>query len=369
MILYDLAIQGPQNRASVLRSIQKIAPQAQFGRVTGLFAYATKYGVDLLIDALSQSLKNWDSITKRWVISIDFARTEPDALSLLISLSNSEVRVPYFEEVMNRRFSPATCFHAKTIIFDTDVGGRRAPLGLVVSSANLTLSGLSLGHENSLAIMWKKPLGLAVKTSHEAFIEEIKHMEALIDMATPINETMIRKYAKKRPKKQLRSEDDSPPVKRLVEQAPEVPLTKAVALASGQSLWVEVDYVVENRGKGLPGNQIDLQRGSRVFFGFGVGQVPANTLLGSVRIIYGSNAIDCHMRFGNNLMDKLNLPVPGVEGPPDYKNKTLLFKRQADGAFLLRVGSSTDAKEWEKISRTQGTLYEMQSGRKYGVFG
>ncbi len=314
-------------------------------------------------------MTQWDTAEKRWVISIDFGCTEPAALQLLMSLKNSEVRVPYFEEVMKRRFNPVTCFHAKTIIFDKDFETGGGPFGMVVGSANLTVSGLSLGHENSLAIMWKKTFNKAVRNRHGALIEEIKHVEELIDMATPLDAAMIRRYAKQRPKKQFKLEDHSLQVKRLTEDSPEVTLTKAVALAISQNLWVDVDYVVENLGKGLPGNQIDLQRGTRVFFGFGVGQITANTALGSVRIIYGSNEVECHMRFGNNLMDKLNLPVPGIQGPMDYKNKTLLFSRKPDGAFLLKVGSPQEVKKWKSASRSKGTLYPMKGGREFGVFG
>jgi len=369
MMIHEIAIQGPQNKASVLRSIQQIAPMAKFNRVTGLFAYATKSGVDLLIEVLSQHMRNWDEVSKRWLISIDFARTEPAALKRLISLGNSEVRVPYFDEVMERNFNPLTCFHAKTLILDTNSDYRIGPFGLVVGSANLTVSGLSFGHENALSIMWKKKPPKAFRRYFYSFFEELRQIEILFDLAPVLDQAMIQRYAMKRPKiKRLKSEDDSPQVKRLRGKKSEVTMVKAVALSTGRNLVVDVKYVVQNRGKGLPGNQIDLQRGTRVFFGFGVGQVPPNTPLGSVKIKYRNHSVDCRLRFGNNSMDKLNLPRPGIEGPLNYSNKTLLFTRQSDGSFLLKVGTPREIRGWKKTSRLQGTFYEMQGGREYGVF-
>ena len=236
MITYDLAIQGPQNRSSVLKSIQRIVPLATFTRFTGLFAYATKGGVDLLLNVLKHDIKRWDSISKRWVVSIDFARTEPFALERLISLKNSEVRVPYFAEVLKRKFNPVTCFHAKTIMLDTPEH-KRGPLALIVSSANLTVSGLTLGHENALSMMWRKSPLPGTRTPWDVLVKEVEHV------------------------------------------------------------------------------------------------------------------------------------VPGLEGPPDYKNKTLLFSRKPDGSFLLNVGSPQEVKKWKKVSNVHGTLYPMKGGRKYGLFG
>jgi hypothetical protein len=74
------------------------------------------------------------------------------------------------------------------------------------------------------------------------------------------------------------------------------------------------------------------------------------------------------MRFGNNYMDKLNLPIPTDEGPEEYEGTTLLFERRADGAFNMLVGTSADVRGWKRRSRRQGTLYQMRSGREYGVF-
>src|SRR5262249_52322246 len=152
------------------------------------------------------------------------------------------------------------------------------------------------------------------------------------DSASVLSEDLLNEYREQWAPGQLH--ENTALVERLVEPGPELPLVgtderrpSSLALATAAFLWVEVRYVVENLGRGRPGNQIDLQRGTRVFFGLGVGQVPRNTPLGTMRIRTHGTAVDCNMRFGNNHMDKLNLPVPGEVGPATYESQTLLFGR------------------------------------------
>src|SRR5205807_1645751 len=116
------------------------------------------------------------------------------------------------------------------------------------------------------------------------------------------------------------------------------------------------------------GNQIDMQRGSRVFFGFGDKTLPKNTAIGTVQIVYDKHSAFRNLRFGNNSMDKLDLPIPGVEGPPSYREQTLLFTRESPGTFRLTVGTPIDIAKWKVKSNAAGTLFTMRSGRKFGVF-
>jgi hypothetical protein len=74
------------------------------------------------------------------------------------------------------------------------------------------------------------------------------------------------------------------------------------------------------------------------------------------------------MRFGNNLMDKLDLPLPDEEGPSTYRNTVLLFERLRPGEFQLRVGTPREISRWRSASRRAGTGYSMRGGRQYGVF-
>jgi hypothetical protein len=182
----------------------------------------------------------------------------------------------------------------------------------------------------------------------------------------PLNEEFLDKY------RLLRRRVNPPKVERkshgnVLQPNPVFDLPKALALANADSFWVKVtNKVVSNLGKDKPGNQIDLQRGSRVFFGFGVGEVPPNTVFGSVPIRFEGDISNHSVRFGNNSMDKINLPV--LQPPRSYAAKTLLFKKKMNGVFDLKIGNLRQEKRWRKMSEEQGTLFQMQSGRPYGVF-
>jgi len=367
MLAYHLAIQGPGNGAAILRAVRKAASAARFDHVTGLFAYVTESGAKLLLDALDEVMPRWRTAKKRWLVSLDFGRTEPEALRLLCALDNSAVFVPHAAEVLARRLKPFVCFHPKSLLLHTARGLGRGPVGLVVGSANLTFSGLSIGHEHAIALASHGKLTSDERRKLKLLLEESGHMDRLFREASRVDKALIAKYAKLRPTR-IGSEDDTPHVKRLTQGRPELRISHAADLATASRLWVDIDYVVENRGRGVPGNQIDLQRGTRVFFGLPAKQVARNTPLGNVVIRYRGAKNVCHMRFGNNFMDKLNLPVPGVDGPARYDQSTLLFKRRPDGTFDLEVGSRSSINKWKKVSHEQGTLYRMRGGREFGIF-
>ncbi|GAI35801.1 unnamed protein product, partial [marine sediment metagenome] len=124
--------------------------------------------------------------------------------------------------------------------------------------------------------------------------------------------------------------------------------------------------VVQNRGPGKPGNQIDMHRGTRVFFGFDVANVVPNTALGPVVIAFEGETNYRSLRYGNNGMDKITLPA--LQPPRTYANRTLLFQRQPKGVFELVIGTSQQASKWQRLSLQQNGLYQMQSGREFGVF-
>ena len=142
---------------------------------------------------------------------------------------------------------------------------------------------------------------------------------------------------------------------------------EAAALARASGLWVQVDYVVPNRGPNEEGNQIDFEARNASVLGLerrAPRELPNR--VGS-HPIWDPLAIR-NIRFGNNQMDKLDLPVPDKEGPATYRNQTLLFTRESDGSFRLSVGSTAEAAAWKHTSERNGTLFGMQSGREYGVF-
>lgn len=368
MFTYTLAVQGPANERAVLGAVRAASASASFDRLRAAFAYASAGGAQLLHGTISGAAPDWDRMRKRWLVSFDWGHTEPEAIEFLVSLANSEVRVPYAEEVVARNLIPVVCFHPKTLILDRRASANQPPAALVVGSANMTVSGLATGHESASVAVWTpgNMSSTALDQLNDMRVEAIE-LDRIWRDATALTADLLRRYSLSRARRTPQSEDASETAREFERRYTEMTFDRTATLATAQKLWVDVGYVVPNLGRGRPGNQIDLARGTRVFFGFSGTRVPLNTLLGDVVIIYGAHVSTTHMRFGNNSMDKLNLPIPGQEGPPDYAHTTLLFERLAHRRFRLSVGSRAQTSQWKRDSGRQGTRFKMASGREYGV--
>ncbi len=365
---YDISIQDPDNRGAILRLVQRTAILSSPHCVTGFFAYATAKGVELLAETLARSVPDWDSVRKRWIVAIDFGHTDPDAIRILRRLRNSQVRIPFAQEVLSRRLRPVFAVHGKTLILHRNRRIDRAAGGIVVSSANMTFSGLCFGFEHAAGFNWQTRHDLSASGCLERVNQAYARIESTFTDAFTPTESFIRRYAEVRPMRIRRTEDDSDQVQKVVTPRSDLALYENAVLATAKNLWADVDYVVPNRGRGRPGNQIDLPRGSRVFFGFDAKRVPKNTVLGAVALRHSGGQSTCHMRFGDNSMDKLNLPVPEDLGLPAYEHNSLLFTREANGTYSMVVQRSSRRAGWRAKSIEQGTLLQMRGGRQYGVF-
>ena len=111
---------------------------------------------------------------------------------------------------------------------------------------------------------------------------------------------------------------------------------------------------------------------SRVFFGFPTQDLPTDSAIGSVAIRYsGHTRWDCPLRYSNNAMDVLTLPVPGSGGPSAYDQETLLFRQTQDGGrivFEMTLGTVTQKRSWRRQSRSAVGAFTMSSGRRWGVW-
>jgi HKD family nuclease len=356
-------VQEPFQGKKIYRACADLACSTRFQRVTGFYAFASKKGAELLAASLGES-KDWLLSLKRWVISIDGGITEPSALAFLLDLPNSEVRVPNAQSLMENRLRPVRRFHPKTLLLEQkrDVF---SPGGLLVGSANMTLHGLSLGHEHAMSLSsgatsrFPAEATAAVACLHDTF-----------ENSTEIGHEFVERYARMRPAQpSVSSEDqDDERSQRILQDRAVIPPQEAVAFASMSNFWIEVRYVVPNRGPGNEGNQIDMKRGSRVFFGFGDRSVPRNTVIGDVNIRYNDHASVRSLRFGNNSMDKLTLPIPGAEGPESYSNATVLFTREGNDTFRMLIGTPREIAAWRRRSQKNGTLFSLSGGRAFGLF-
>lgn len=358
-------VQRPGEGPVILNACRDLVNAATFDRVTGLYAFASLKGARLL-DAAGSSSQSWHRAQKRWVISVDGGITEPAALRFLLTLRRSEVRVHDAEALLARRLRPIHRFHPKTLLLESPIAPA-TPVGIVVGSANMTFNGLCFGHEHALSVVatGATALGAIPPSMNDGLAE----LELSVAAATVIDDAFVDRYeAIRPPRPTLPAEPEDTRADLILQDRAVIPPTQSAALAAADHLWIDIEYVVANRGRNQEGNQIDMQRGTRVFFGFGDAALARNSPIGSVRVLYQTHSGMRNLRFGNNSMDKLDLPIPALEGPPTYQNQTLLFARETPTSFRLSVGDAPEIATWKARSRAAGTLFRMQSGREFGVF-
>jgi hypothetical protein len=274
-------------------------------------------------------------------------------------LEQSQVRVPDGRFVATARsFQPRSVFHPKVWLVRSERAG--GPSAVLMGSANLSASGLTEGTEAG----WLAQCTGPTQPGNASFRRQHDRAEAwftaLWGAATPLRE-ILDCYSRRWRK-----------AGHAHEEAPAAATPRPATLSAARYLWVETGVLYKNRGGGRAGNQLDLPRGFRVFFGFPSIEVPRNTIFGTLWLCCtGFSPVRRTMRFGNNQMDKLNLPLPGQDGPASYDRSVLLFSREAGRRGGLRQYRLTPCDRRSFRSATRGTVpvYEgaMQGGRRFGL--
>jgi len=130
--------------------------------------------------------------------------------------------------------------------------------------------------------------------------------------------------------------------------------------------WIEAGYVTRNRGQSRPGNQIDFPRGTTArYFGFDPpDHLAPNSVIGPVTFETPvGDSVTNNLRLGNNMMEKISLPIPETHGFDIYDGKVLIFQRW-QGQFVMRALEAADfeAAFGDRLSDVR----VMGSGRRYG---
>lgn len=335
-------------------------------------AYVTNPGVTVLETAAgSLAAAQWSKLEKRVLLGVDWLRSEPTAIDRLAQLPGAKVRIHDGAQVVARSGCvPYTSWHPKLFLL---TGARcRAALH---GSGNLSGNGMTVGHEVGAVLSATTKQGAAGEV-WRAVDELVPWFDALWVRATPwdaVREAYEKRYAAERLKTPVPPDQPADPTG-TVGSRRGMTAEQLSALASGQTLWLDVGKVSKNRGPLKPGNQIMMKALTRVFFGASSVQVPQNTSFPSVTVVEpvgGVGRATCTLRFSDNSMDVLTVPVPGSPWPTAYDDRTLQFTKRADGTELvyeLRVLNRTQANALERRSRAQGTSWRMQSGgRRWGV--
>lgn len=367
MYRVELIIQdSPGSVSSIANELARLAgASADFVSMRVAVAYATASGCQDLCAQLKASMPRWAKLRKEWLLSIDFGRTEPDAIEELGDLPNSEVRLADARAVLDRRLIPRYCFHPKTYVFESR---ENSAFGLFVGSANLTLSGLHTGSEHATAHLWLPKFSSAEKEELKRVRDGLRWWNDAWNRATRTDDAILQEYSALRTN--VAPEDDAESVRPFVSRGHrEVGVHPGLAWVNSKNLWIETHDLYKNLGKNKPGNQLDMKRGTRVYFGFPAKVVAPKFIFGNVFLQFaGQPEVERSVRFGNNSMDKINLPIPGQEGPVSYDNSVILFERKSPGRFRMRLGSLADRRLWRRKSQEQGLVFEMAGGRAFGFF-
>jgi hypothetical protein len=128
----------------------------------------------------------------------------------------------------------------------------------------------------------------------------------------------------------------------------------------------------------VPGNELDLRVGSRLFFGYPLDNNRSNHPIGSIRVTVGGATYDRPLRYNDISMEVIALPPPGQPGTPrTYDDRTLCFERYSDEygvAFRLAAGRPELESQYRLASERKGFFREMNPGanqlrgRRWGVF-
>ena len=320
-------------------------------------AYATHSGIGELTTALDK-LPSWGKVQKKWLVGIDFCRSDPQALAYLDGLLKSDVRVFDGEFVVSRRGCvPRTSYHPKLYAMK----GKKHE-AVVLGSGNLSYTGLRIGVEAGVSISGTH---LAETKKVSSWFNRYWGEASPLDCISDMYEQQYR--ARENRKNPVPSDDDTAPES--TGSRGQLTPQQLRKLRVCRFLWIQAGNLHKNRGIDKRGNQLMLKRNTRVFFGFPARDLNTDTTVGDIAIEYGGNIrSDCSIRFSNNSMDVLTLPIPDSEGPPMYDQKTLCFEQTGVRQFRLVIGKTRDLTKWKRQSEAVDGYFKMSSSREWGVF-
>ncbi|PID24570.1 hypothetical protein [Sporosarcina sp. P7] len=331
-----------KNMPTTISEIKRLHDQVRTRDFLGVYAYATQSGVATFDLELGQAF--WNDTPSRWLFGIDYGRTQPQALRFIYEQRNSDIRIYDGDWVVNQKgFVPRRDFHAKMALLQNPDANL---YGMVVGSGNFSSNGLRNSIEAGAVICTKtaSQFGYSLESS-------IELAESLWLTATPVAD-ILNEY----------EESWNASLSRKVSES----LLKGGNIHSEiEIFWIEAGYVTKNRGPNRPGNQIDFPRGMSRYFGFNPPtDLQPNTVIGNIKFETPiGKVIAYNLRLGNNMMEKITLPIPELYGFTIYDGKILVFQRSEEN-FVLRALEMDDFETafGDRLSEVK----VMGSGRRYG---
>ena len=350
--------------ANAIQDLGESAAEAKWEGLLVCVAYATSAGVAQLVGELDSRWEGFDPAMKLFVVGLDFGLTEPSAVRELSGLPNASCRLFEARTTLSAKLRPQWRFHPKLYAFGSreSMSQSRFASG-IAGSANLTAAALT----SNVEAYARFRVGRYTAPGRR-WIRELALAETLAKSQPEASELLLAEYEKLRPKVLPASAIQTEPIPGVYAPGKELQPAHSRALRAARCLWTQTLKIVENRGVGNPGNQIDLKRGVRAFFRSDIPlHAPVNTPLGAIDVVTAAGRERCNLRYGNSGMDKVNLPIPGDGKTPKYGHCFVLWERKADGSFVLHV--QKDGKVWRRASRNEGTVFKYAGGhRSWGFF-
>lgn len=292
----------------------------------------------------------FESIPKRWLVGIENGLTQPEALTYLSTLPDSEVRVPFGEKSLTSGALRApSFFHPKLYAYDGD-----ERCAVVSASANLTEGGLIRNTEQFLA--WTGEPHEAVAVTFDDW------WSTTWKKATLVTSEFIDAYEDVRP--QLRpptdapSPPDAPPPIYEAEPAPS-------DLKAAEWMWIEAVRSPEGGSR----NQLELILTGYHFFYPDTAEPPRHAgralqFLDSAGNLYDNPERVVHYNGPpfmpkGNAMWRVRLPTQH-EGLTGYQDGGVVirFRRtEIPDRYLLDIAAlgGPDAEAWKAESRKLAT--------------
>lgn len=365
MFLSNLDIQSRARSGRVIKAILYASKLLDFDTCIIGTAYVTEKGARALVGLLRKSSPNWDNIQKKWLVSVDYGTSEPNALKFLMGIDNSQLRIYEGEKVLERNLMPLVAFHYKIYAFTSY---KSKSISIISGSANLTGGGLYTNNEQVALHYISNPIEDSELNIYDNMKDTSEHLLSIFNSSIICTEEFISDYAEARKTRRNNSSVESDiEEKHYVGDIELNNSTEILSIATANNLWIQTGAVTPNRGA-RHGNQIDLQRGVGIFFGFSDILDQPVGWRANIDMIFDGEDYPRNIRIGNNGMEKLSLPAIDAPKYDGYGDKTILFTRLGSGSFQMYIGSSTDPEVWERKSLAEGEVYSLRSGRKYGVF-
>lgn len=333
-------LHSDQNSPTTLSEIKRAHSWIGSEDYFGIFAYATQSGASSFSIAMSPTF--WAGTRSRWLFGFDYGRTQPHALRIISGKPNTEVRIYDGAWIVQQNgFLPRRDFHAKSSILTNHTNGRS---GMIVGSGNFSSNGLRKSIEAGASICTE---------NHAEYERRIHNIETMANglwaEATPLGD-ILDVY-------EARWKADFAGITAEDEVTADQP--------ASDMFWIEAGYVTQNRGADHPGNQIDFPRGMSRYFGFNPpANLARNSVIGTITFDPPSGGVVSRdLRLGNNLMEKITLPIPETHGLDLYDGKVLVFRRTGE-QFQMWALEGDDF-----VTAFGNRLYDvkaMGSGRRYG---